>query len=314
MNVESVVDPVLASIEEAFRDGRTVVLVTGAPGMGKSSVIGAVARALRQDLGTAWISGEVIASEEHTAVLLATALGVDHTPGEQLESVCRRFERSSVLLVVDDLDALVFKREQIARALADLVEGDSGVRILASCHPGAVDRLTGPGTPFGSVPSGPAVVGLGYLDNDSAQRLVRRRAGRLAEPLIERVIEWGGGHPAALVFLSRLAEVSTVTDMDEFFERAAEFAGAVYAEAWASLGPQQRAILWRLATAGGTAATAEIADDIRLPASHVGAQLSRLVMDGMAKRTGERGRYAVTPLLARWIERRAIRAPRTEES
>lgn len=309
---ESSVDPALASAEEAFRSGRAAVLVVGAPGMGKSSVIHAAARLVSREHGfrQAWISGEVVASEEHTAALLAAALGVERTPAEPLESVCRRLPRQSVLLVVDDLDALVFKRERIARALAALAAGERGVRILASCHPGAAERLTAMDGPLANLPDGAAVVALGYLDDSSARQLVRRRAARLPEPTIERVVASAGGHPAALVFLSRMAEVSADPDVEAFFERAAEFAGAVYAESWASLGPQQRAILWCLATADGTAATGDVADLIGLPASHVGAQLSRLVTDGMVRRTGERGRYAVAPLLARWIERRATRAHR----
>lgn len=307
---ETYADPVLTSAEDALRSGHAAVLVAGAPGMGKSSVIQAAAHLVSREHGfhQAWISGEVVASEEHTAALLAAALGVERTLAEPLESVCRRLPRQSVLLVVDDLDALVFKRERIARALAALVGGDRGVRILASCHPGAVERLTTADGPLANVADGAAVVTLGYLDDSSARQLVRRRAPRLSEPTIERVVVSAGGHPAALVFLSRMAEVSTDTAVDALFERAAEFAGAVYAESWASLGPQQRAILWCLATVDGAASTGDIAERIGLPASHVGAQLSRLVTDGMARRTGERGRYAVAPLLARWIELRATRA------
>ena len=95
--------------------------------------------------------------------------------------------------------------------------------------------------------------------------------------------------------------------MSELLDRAAEFAGAVYAEAWATLGPQQRAILWHLARAEAPVAAVEISPALALPVSQISAQLTRLVLSGLLSPASQRGRYTVAPLLARWIERRATR-------
>ncbi len=53
--------------------------------------------------------------------------------------------------------------------------------------------------------------------------------------------------------------------VEALLNRASEFAEAVYAESWAALGPQQRAILWALAIAAAATSAAEIAERIALP-------------------------------------------------
>jgi DNA-binding transcriptional ArsR family regulator len=129
------------------------------------------------------------------------------------------------------------------------------------------------------------------------------------------VIREAGGHPAAIVFLSRLLTLhqAATPKVASLLDQAAEFAGAVYAEPWAMLGPQQRAILWHLASSRVSASAAEIASALCLPASQVSAQLTRLSSAGLLSGSRQRGRHAVAPLLARWIARRAVRDGGTVE-
>jgi DNA-binding transcriptional ArsR family regulator len=294
------------------------VLLAGAPGMGKSSVLSSAAQKAKNSLRweTIWIDGGVVASEGHLAALLASAISTSQQVAS-LEAVIEEMtssDREATLLVIDNLDWLVFKRERVTRALAVFLESDSG-RVLASCHPAAADRLAGGKGPFAAVTGRTSTFTLMPLADDEAEDLVLRRAPRLPAGIAKTVIAAAGGHPAALVFLSRMAEVGVGSELEteDFFERAAEFAGAVYAESWAQIGPQQRAILYQISRAGGSASMAEIAQALTLPPSHVGAQISRLVMDGLVLRPAIRGRYEIPLLLARWIERRAARAPRGKE-
>src|SRR5690606_9316082 len=96
-------------------------------------------------------------------------------------------------------------------------------------------------------------------------------------------------------------------DAGHWFLFAAEFAGAVYAEPWASLGPQQRAILSRFEGDAAPISTSDLADATDLPASQVSSQLTRLVSDGLVRRTAYRGRFSIAPLLAKWISLRVAR-------
>lgn len=306
MNVSSAqpADPLVMRIAKHCQTARTALIV-GAPGMGKSSILHAVTKMCEPSV---WISGEVVAGEGHLASLLDSTAGGQTDPnGERLRSVLGRLAANSVTLAVDDLDTLISKREGIAAALNATLEF-AGVRLIGTAHPASVSRL--------SVGSGlmheATVFSIGQMTDATAQILVARRAPTLSERLVARVVEWAGGHPAALVYLSRLAELAAEPSVEVFFERAAEFAGAVYAEPWTALGPQQRAILRQMALSPNMVSTTEVAHALGLPAAHVGAQLSRLVMEGLARSTGHRGRYAVAPLLARWIVRRAARVPGTE--
>ena len=240
------------------------------------------------------------------------------------------------VLAIDDIDALVFKRERVAELLTALVVRHRNLRLLASCHPTAAERFQTPNgwlthlakeaaSPIGSVSIAP-------LDDESARALVRHREPRLSFTAAERIIIAAGGHPAALVFLSRLTQVRELSEnesavtrrspsvptadeqllhvenaLDDLTTWAAEFAGAVYAESWAALGPQQRAILWELARSGSPTSASDVATRIDLAPSHVSAQLTRLVADGLVRRTETRGQFSVAPLLAKWIARRAAR-------
>lgn len=341
-------DPVVARITEALAssasDRAAVGLVVGAPGFGKSSVLAAAASAIarRTRRVVIWVSGAVVASEGHLARLLASALAPVPTssagtaPLEEsvsLETALRRLTRAPqrILLAIDDFDALVFKRERVAEQLGHAVASGDEVQLLASCHPAARDRLTAATHPFAAAVGGPIIcVTITPLDPAAASSLIRRRTPSLSTAATRRVIAAAGGHPAALVYLSRLLGLraqqnapaasdgagecrvgGTGDDRPDaprgFFNDAAEFAGAVYAESWAALGPQQRAILWQLGMSTTPASAADIAHAIELPASHVSAQLTRLVAEGLVRRTEPRGHFDVAPLLAQWIARRAAR-------
>lgn len=325
--------------------GAHAALIVGPPGFGKSSVLAAAADliARRTEARVLPISGSVVASEGHLARLLARGVrGLDpHGAGRErstdrnqdtswsLDTTCAALAASAtpILLAVDDLDALVFKREWVTERLVDLVTSPT-VRLIASCLPAAAERFLAPDRPFatalGARGGRITSVALVALEDEQARLLVRRRAPRLSAAATATVIAAAGGHPAALVFLSRLAELRSataaghtngnpasprdVTRLGKLFDRAAEFAGAVYAEPWAALGPQQRAVLWQLSAMPGPTTAAEVATAIELPPSHVSAQLTRLVADGLVRRTGVRGQFVVAPLLASWIARRAARA------
>jgi DNA-binding transcriptional ArsR family regulator len=342
--------------------GARAALIVGPPGFGKSSVLAAAAdlTARRAGARVLSISGSIVASEGHLARLLsrvARPADVPHEVGTRealrgapagtwsnpatasttdraehgagsLDVTCAALAASAtpILVAIDDIDALVFKRERVTERLVEVVASPA-VRLIASCLPAAAERFLGSGHPFAAalaVRGGRVTsVALAALEDEQARTLVRRRAPRLSEAVTAMVVAAGGGHPAALVFLSRLAELrgataarqhagaaspQDATRLAKLFDRAAEFAGAVYAEPWAALGPQQRAVLWQLSAAPGPTTAAEVAAAIDLPPSHVSAQLTRLVADGLVRRTGVRGQFVVAPLLASWIARRAARA------
>jgi DNA-binding transcriptional ArsR family regulator len=343
-------DPLIARLAGLFRsagasgqvDGVTrALLIAGAPGFGKSSMLSAVTRLISRRNGDVIlrVSGRVIASEGHLARLLLESSGSEAgrsgpSPSRSLESVfaslCGAPNRR-VLLAVDDVDALLFKREQLARLLARTVVVNSQIRLVATCHPAARNRLTSPHHPFASqIGMALRVTTLEALNENAATALLKRRAPQLPSDILPQVIRAAGGHPAALVYLGRLAElwgtgetwraqcaaaetrslakrVSMIAPatFQEFLERASEFAGAIYAEPWSALGPQQRAILWSLASSNESASAAAISERIELTPSHVSAQLTRLVDDGLVRRTHVRGQFALAPLLSSWIVGRA---------
>ena len=309
------------------------VLIVGAPGFGKTSVLAAAAAAVAGRLAARvlWLAGGAIASEGHLARLLADAAGA--RVGRQVPTLDEVVANAlgdpdiATVLAVDDFDALTFKRDRVAELLGSAAASGSRNRLLLTCRPAAVPRLTAPAHPLvralASAGTHAETVTIGALDDAAAWALVRRRAPRLSAAEASTVVGAAGGHPAALVFLSRLVALGPLApsgadlapagpdvDADAFgpvMAWAAEFAGAVYAEPWADLGPQQRAVLWQLARAGAATTASEVAAAIALPPSHVSAQLTRLVADGLALRTGMRGQFTLAPLLARWIVRRPAR-------
>lgn len=331
--------------------GAQAVLIVGPPGFGKSSVLAAARDLTARRIGAqvVAISGSVVASEGHLAKLLARAAPAadqDHpqpatwaqplTVGvsQSLDLICKGLAvaKTPILLSIDDVDGLVFKRERMLSRLVDLVTAPP-VRLIATCLPAAAERFLADQSPFARelAARGARVtsVTLAALDDEQARALVQRRAPGLSGAVTALVVGAAGGHPAALVFLSRVAELwstpgarggftSTNAGHNEYrlaklFDRAAEFAGAVYAEPWTALGPQQRAVLWQLSARGATTA-ADVAAGVDLPPSHVSAQLTRLVADGLVRRTDVRGQFVVAPLLARWITKRAAKAYRSKGS
>lgn len=322
-----------SAIVPAGQHSNRLGLVVGLPGFGKTSLLTAAASAAARLLGgrVVWISGSVIASEQHLRSVLPSELF-----GTKGESVVQSssYDNYPCIVAIDDLDALVFKRDGIADLLSDLFTRRSNLRLLASCHPSAARRF-GAATGWlrrlaDGINSSIDSVSIAPLGYESARSLIDRREPGLSDRTAERIIDAAGGHPAALVFLSRLAQLYDASarngeaaplrsntrpttpptmryEADDLVAWAGEFAGAVYAESWAALGPQQRAVLWQLARSNSPKSASEIATTIKLPASHVSAQVSRLVADGLVQRTGIRGQFRVAPLLASWIGRRATR-------
>jgi DNA-binding transcriptional ArsR family regulator len=311
-------------------------IIAAPPGFGKTSLLIAAAELAAHRLATRtiWINGSVVASEQHLARLLAPGITLPNTSAALSTSAAEKDAADDRLLIaIDDIDALVFKREGIATLIGHLLVRNREARLLASCHPAAAERfLSPPGwlSMVSSLMSAPIpIVSVGPLDDDAALALVRRREPGLTDHAARAILVAAGGHPAALVFLSRLAvlrvgeavrptlhydappgERRTNGEPDGIaglVDWAAEFAGAVYAEAWAALGPQQRAILWQLARREVPTSASDVASAIDLTASHVSAQLTRLGGDGLVRRTSIRGQFTVAPLLARWIARRAAR-------
>lgn len=318
-------DPLVEEVVSAMVAGKRAVLIAGAPGVGKTSVLAASAELVGAQTCRAvmWVNGGIVASEGHLVRLLSELLGTGTSPeapppvGIALKDLCRRLAENllqPILLAVDDFDLLVFKREHVGRTIGQALAAGSGMRLLATCHPAARDRLVTTHA-FGRCLVGEvATVTISTFDISAARELVSRRAPSLSTEECAAVVEESGGHPAALAYLSRLAELSLggkahsdSAGLVDLFERAAEFAGSVYAEPWAALGPQQRAILWQLGSTAAPKTAAEVAARLSLPAPQVSAQLTRLVDEGLVQRTAPRAHYSVSPLLARWIARRAVR-------
>jgi SpoVK/Ycf46/Vps4 family AAA+-type ATPase len=308
----------LSNITTRFLEGADCecILVSSAPGMGKSALLSAVAGLAAT--AAVWIAGSVIASEGHFVELLSTACGFgdesQHDWRRGIRAVFQQIRTSPkrrIVLIIDDLDQLAFKREALVEALASELDETRNILLVGASHPSTADRLIGPGRAFNGKLRRQD---LPLLDQSEADYLVRLRAPGVDPTVAAFLFDQAGGHPAALVFLSRLVELRgafvTAEELPVVLNRAAEFAGAVYARQWYALGPQQRAILWRLASSDrSTASPTDLAKALHLPATHVGAQLKRLTDDGMVTRGSERGRYSVAPLLARWIKERAVSVP-----
>jgi hypothetical protein len=235
-----------------------------------------------------------------------------------------------LVLAIDDFDAFAFKREQAACQILRLVGIARTIRFIATCCPTAGSRFSSDGHPITAalraVGGCLRMITIDALDERAALALIRCRAPDLSRATARAIIREAAGHPSALVFLSRIAELggpsksapreigTSNKSVTSLIERAAEFAGAVYAEPWAGLGPQQRAILWHLGVAKAPVTASAVAESLALSASHVSAQLSRLVAEGLVTRGARRGQFSVAPLLARWITDRAARSPATERA
>ncbi|MFN7981122.1 MAG: winged helix DNA-binding protein [Vicinamibacterales bacterium] len=288
-------------------------LIAAAAGMGKTSFLEACVRHAQSRDRAIVVSGSVLASEGHFVHVLRT---VDDRPAAELRDwkggllasleSCRG---QRLVLAIDDFDQLAYKRDELARILAAAAADPSGPLLLLTCAASTVDRILGSGRPFENLLT---TVSIEPLDEIAAEQLVQLRAPRLSEAARRFVVHHAGGHPGAIVFASRLIE-SLLEAGNGFDPRGAlaaatEFAGAVYAEPWSALGPQQRAVLWHLSGVRREAASVtQIARSLVLQPSHVSAQLARLVAEGLIRRDG-RGAYVIAPLLAQWISARGARA------
>lgn len=259
------------------------------------------------------LGGSLIASERHFFSLTSNALG-ERAPassrwednGAQVVAFLKAKADTRILWMIDDFDDLAFKREPFLEFLATSLTSMPHVLLVATCKPSSRDRLMARGRPFAKRMDATILQG---LSRDEAAGLVRLRAPDMSGELVKEIIEEAGPHPAALVFLSRLVELRgrdrSRVNFQAVLTRAAELAGAVYAEPWASLSPQQRAILWQLSLrVDREVALSQIADAVLLESPHVSAQLTRLVDEGLVHRASTRGKYQVTPLLSRWIRTR----------
>lgn len=305
---------VQASVETYVAGGaKASFLITAAPGMGKTSFLEACVRQARKRERVVFVSGSVLASEGHLVHVLHTSTKRSTPEHRDWKSGLRAFLTEGtdhpLILAIDDFDQLAYKRDELTRILAATASDPNGALLLLTCARSTVDRILGAGRPFANILT---TVSIDPLDENAAERLIQLRAPSLAAAARTFVVQQAGGHPGAIVFVSRIVE-SLLKDGDRFdasraLASATEFAGAVYSEPWSALGPQQRAILWHLSSVGSEAGSVtHIAKALVLQPSHVSAQLARLVDEGLIRRDG-RGAYAIAPLLARWIVARGVRA------
>lgn len=286
-------------------------LIAAAPGMGKTSFLEACVRALPDTISAVSVSGGAIASEGHFVhVLHASSRGIsterrDWKSG--LRAILTEPARTSMVLAIDDFDQLVYKREELARALAAAATDVRGPSLLVSSARSTVERILGAGRPFQGLLR---TIQIGPLDDIEADHLIQRRARALPSSVRAFIVSEAAGHPGAIVYLSRVTELLMSDGGNPDDKRATryatEFAGSVYAESWSTLGPQQRAILTHLSRLNlETSSVTQIASGVLLQPSHVSAQLRRLMDEGLVRRDS-RGSYAIAPLLARWIVARRV--------
>src|SRR5690606_34753585 len=137
----SMTDPTLytlAAVEKFWKSGtRKPILISSPPGLGKTALLSAVAATAGESKvrRIAWVSGSVIASDGHFAAVLANALDVsDPQDGGWEKRIHEIFQQirdrdgERFVLILDDLDQLVFKRENLLVFLA--AEFDRSANIL----------------------------------------------------------------------------------------------------------------------------------------------------------------------------------------
>ena len=295
---------------------RLVPVISGAVGMGKSAVLRSAARRFSERDGAQLIvipSGE-IAGEPHLDKLIAERLGVpsparptsaDDGPSEFVRMIVRASLSQRIVLAVDDVDQLLYKRPAMLGAIRDLLAAEQ-VRLACTVGADTMDRLAGPrGLLTQLAPSRLTVITLDVLPVAAAVALARRRNPALTTRELREVAFGAGGHPAAIAFLARFAALGLCRRQpSQLLTLAADFAGHVYGGPWASLGPQQRAIMIALASTPEAQTAASVSLRLTLPSSHVSAQLSRLRAEGMIS-SERRGHFRVAPLLFAWLRQHA---------
>ena len=293
-----------------------IPLVVGASGMGKTAVLtsGVKRAAARLSASIVFVPGGMVASEGHLVALLTgrrpeRAHLTDSTLSAAIDARVAAEKRRCLILAIDDFDILLYKRQHLAEALAQAL-GQTRLRLAASAGTDAQGRIAGRNRPLSQVPNVTIhTLVLSTLAPAAARRLAIRRNSILSPSIVDRIVDLAGGHPAAIVFLSRLLRAVSETDgswqeaAHSLLTGAAEFAGSVYSGPWASLGPQQRAIIAALAAHQAPVGAAQLAGTLVLSPSHISAQLTRLRAEGLLVQAA-RGRFAVSPLLAQWIGRR----------
>lgn len=300
------------------------VLITGPPAFGRSALLASLFRTAVGPRGAGlWVDGSSVANEDH---LVAQLTGCMRPGRALLKSWRAEWDRliedvrawsaedggqRTVVLAIDDLDDLVFKRAELAIRLSRALAAVPQIRLIGSSGLAGHRRVLRKGEPLHGLFQ---VKVLGRLTEDESFALLERRFPGLPSEVADWISEASGGHPAAVVYLGRMASMSLPSSPEGLLESAATMAGAVYAEPWATLGPQQRAILTELARQSARpCASPHLASALALQQSHLNAQLSRLVDEGLVWRPS-RGHYQISALLSRWIVRRAVRGWTTPET
>lgn len=307
-------EQVQASVEE-YLAGREKAsfLIAAAAGMGKTSFLETCVRHVSRKVRVVFVSGSVLASEGHFVHVLRASTNQSTAEHRDWKSGLSAFFADAaggpLILAIDDFDQLAYKRDELTKILATTASDPNGALLLLTSACSTVDRIIGVGRPFANVLT---TVTIEPLDKMAAERLMQLRAPTLPPAARSFVAQQADGHPGAIVFVSRIVEALLMGgdgfDAVRALASATEFAGAVYAEPWSALGPQQRAILWHLSSVRSeVTSVTQIARTLVLQPSHVSAQLARLVDEGLIRRDG-RGAYAIAPLLANWIVARGARA------
>ena len=214
-------DELAAAVDPGRPDG-TVTVVVGEPGSGKTTLLDeVVARSTRRVLRTTGVEGEAVLPfagagdlllplREHVdglptvqrealevALVLrsGTAAGPLAVCSAALSTFAAAAERKPLLLVVDDFPWLDPPSQQlllfVARRLApERIALLLAVRDEVPVHP-AIWRLP--------------TVRLGPLSPEESRELVRALPVRTSPTMLERIVEWGGGNPLAVVETARVA-------------------------------------------------------------------------------------------------------------
>jgi DNA-binding winged helix-turn-helix (wHTH) protein len=265
-------DPAIADLVERLRAAGRVSLA-GPPGIGRTTVAGAVARRLRADL-------VVRVTHERAATTLLRARGAAGAASFDAATA----SLSGRLVVLDDLD----RAPDADRVLARLEE--VGARVLAT---GRVVSWGGP------------VSRLAPLGPELARALVRRvrtAAGAPEVPGVDALADTVGGNPGALVYFARRSLVVAPDLLARRLpvggagsELADERAREILDWAWAVLLPEERDAVLRLVPFRGAFDAEAAASVWGRPPGDTFDRLAALEGVGVLARRG--ARFEVHPLL-----------------